>query len=186
MFLKLLHIENFRGFKSLEVENLKKVNLLVGKNGSGKSSLLDAVFLLIGGKNPRLTVIVQNFRAMSIVTDDNFKYLFRDFEIDGSIRIVAETFDNKRMELDIKANIGIPVVSSSMLPHNEALDFRSNIAETSQSDKLAGMHYKYVDTNGKVFKCDFSILYPLPSLPKVDVKGLYLNNSSIRSMVGIC
>jgi AAA15 family ATPase/GTPase len=183
MFLKSLHVENFRSFKNLEVRDFKKVNLLVGENGCGKSSLLDAVFLLIGGKNPVLTVTIQNFREMMVKTDDDFRCLFNDFKIDDSIRISAETFDNKRMELGIKANIGIPLVSSSMSPHNEVLNIRNNIAETNQSDKLSGMHYNYVDTGGKVFNCDFSILYPLPPLPKdVGIRGLYLNDSTMRSM----
>jgi energy-coupling factor transporter ATP-binding protein EcfA2 len=41
-----LQIENFRGFRSLHLEELKRVNLVVGRNNSGKTSLLEALFLL--------------------------------------------------------------------------------------------------------------------------------------------
>jgi len=41
-----LRIENFRGFASLKLRDLKRVNLVVGQNNSGKTSLLEAIFLL--------------------------------------------------------------------------------------------------------------------------------------------
>ncbi len=50
--LTTLKIENFRRFKSYEVSGLKRVNLLVGKNNSGKSSLLEAVEVLASGGDP--------------------------------------------------------------------------------------------------------------------------------------
>lgn len=44
--LKSLIIENFRCFPHFELSNLGRVNLLVGKNNSGKSSILEAIRLL--------------------------------------------------------------------------------------------------------------------------------------------
>lgn len=44
--LKSLKIENFRGFKSFKLEKLGRINLLVGENNSGKTSILEAVQLL--------------------------------------------------------------------------------------------------------------------------------------------
>ena len=35
--LKTLKIENFRCFKSFELQQLRRLNLLVGKNNSGKT-----------------------------------------------------------------------------------------------------------------------------------------------------
>ncbi|MEL7246301.1 MAG: AAA family ATPase, partial [Cyanobacteria bacterium J06573_2] len=37
---KNIKIENFRCFKSFELQQLGRVNLLVGENNSGKTSLL--------------------------------------------------------------------------------------------------------------------------------------------------
>ncbi|WP_071516195.1 ATP-binding protein [Geitlerinema sp. PCC 9228] len=44
--LKTVKIENFRGFQSFELSELGRINLLVGKNNSGKTSVLEAVQLL--------------------------------------------------------------------------------------------------------------------------------------------
>lgn len=49
--LKSIKIENFRGFQSFELQQLGRVNLLVGKNNSGKTSILEAIQLLCSRTN---------------------------------------------------------------------------------------------------------------------------------------
>ncbi|MBD2328138.1 AAA family ATPase [Alkalinema sp. FACHB-956] len=44
--LKSLKVENFRSFKSFELTQLGRINLLVGENNSGKTSILEAIQLL--------------------------------------------------------------------------------------------------------------------------------------------
>ena len=39
-----LKIESFRGFTSLDLRGLKRVNLVVGENNAGKTSLLEGIF----------------------------------------------------------------------------------------------------------------------------------------------
>jgi hypothetical protein len=51
--LASLHVEGFRGLRSLSVERLARINLIVGQNQSGKTSLLDAVQLLLDRGSPR-------------------------------------------------------------------------------------------------------------------------------------
>jgi AAA15 family ATPase/GTPase len=41
-----LKIENFRLFKNLEIQDLKRVNLFAGKNNSGKTALLEALRIM--------------------------------------------------------------------------------------------------------------------------------------------
>ena len=41
-----LVLENFRGFRSLDLKGLKPVNLIVGHNNTGKTSLLEGILLL--------------------------------------------------------------------------------------------------------------------------------------------
>jgi len=47
-----LTIDGFRGFKHYEMHGLGRVNLLVGANNSGKTSVLEAVELLMAEGNP--------------------------------------------------------------------------------------------------------------------------------------
>ena len=54
--LKSLRIRNYRVFKDLEISGLYRINLIGGRNNAGKTSLLEAIFLLAGGRNPHLAV----------------------------------------------------------------------------------------------------------------------------------
>ncbi len=49
--LKSLKIENFRCFQTFELQQLGQINLLVGKNNSGKTSILEAIQLLKSRSN---------------------------------------------------------------------------------------------------------------------------------------
>ena len=47
--LKSLRMTGFRGFESYGLDSLSRVNLVVGKNNSGKTSVLEALDLLVSG-----------------------------------------------------------------------------------------------------------------------------------------
>ncbi|WP_456394933.1 AAA family ATPase [Thermococcus sp.] len=49
--ISYLEIGNFRGIESLKLENLGQINVIVGKNNSGKSSVLEALALVLGAKD---------------------------------------------------------------------------------------------------------------------------------------
>lgn len=58
--LTRFRVHNFRGFQDLEVGDLGKLNILVGPNGSGKTSLLQAIFLLfLEGRSGQLLQLVR-------------------------------------------------------------------------------------------------------------------------------
>ncbi len=49
--LRDLTIQNYRCFKDFHIDDLARVNLIVGMNNSGKTSLLEAVYLLVNQEN---------------------------------------------------------------------------------------------------------------------------------------
>jgi AAA15 family ATPase/GTPase len=44
--IKNIKINNYKCFKNFEIKNFKRINILVGDNNSGKTSLLEAIALL--------------------------------------------------------------------------------------------------------------------------------------------
>ena len=46
VMLKDIHIQNYRGIKDLKIKDFKRINLLVGDNNSGKTSVLEATTIL--------------------------------------------------------------------------------------------------------------------------------------------
>ena len=53
MQLNSLQLVNFRNYDSLHLEFNKKVNLLVGKNGQGKTNIVESIYMLSFGKSFR-------------------------------------------------------------------------------------------------------------------------------------
>lgn len=47
--IRSIEVKNFRCFKSLNLSQLGRINLLVGRNASGKTAFLEALFLVAGG-----------------------------------------------------------------------------------------------------------------------------------------
>ena len=60
--LNSLEIKGFRGFRHLTIERLGRVNLIVGKNGVGKSSLLEALCLYAEKGSPKVIWEILNTR----------------------------------------------------------------------------------------------------------------------------
>jgi predicted ATPase len=50
--LKTLALRGFRGFESYELTDLATVNLIVGKNNCGKTTVLEAIELLVSNGHP--------------------------------------------------------------------------------------------------------------------------------------
>jgi predicted ATPase len=75
--LESLSIKNFRNFRSLQIESLARVNLIVGRNSVGKSNLLDAVSLYVKqGDAKHLFELLEHSRECRRVAGNG--YVFRE------------------------------------------------------------------------------------------------------------
>ena len=92
--LKRLQIRNFRGFNALEIDQLSGINLIAGKNNSGKTSLLEAIFLLAGGGNAQMAVndnVIRITDSNGVPASDPFrKQLFFNLNMGRTIGIDGE------------------------------------------------------------------------------------------------
>ncbi len=57
--IKSLHAENFKCFKELDLSDLRRINLVVGMNATGKTALLEAVRLALSGTPHALWMMSQ-------------------------------------------------------------------------------------------------------------------------------
>lgn len=81
--LSSIHIKGYRGFKDFRMENLCRVNLLVGANNSGKTSALEALYLLAGQANRRsLARVLLRRGELRHDRDENFTRRYP--EVDAS------------------------------------------------------------------------------------------------------
>ncbi len=97
-------IRRFRGLEHVELKDLGAVNLLVGANGSGKTSVLEAIFLLSGLANAQLILRVQNQRHQIVSEFNDLSTIFHGLDIDRPIALSAVTLDSaERRTLSISA-----------------------------------------------------------------------------------
>jgi len=68
--IRALRLDNYRGFKEYELRDLARVNLLVGRNDCGKTSVLEAVELLASRGDPRVLVESMRRRGEFHITSD--------------------------------------------------------------------------------------------------------------------
>ena len=89
-----IHLKNFRGFRDTKVEPLKRVNLIVGQNNTGKTGLLEALALLLAESTQNAGSLPHLFRSISGDTIENFwKWLCYDKDAKNAVEIRAR-FDN--------------------------------------------------------------------------------------------
>ncbi len=80
--------ENFRCFGHLKVEPLERINLIAGKNNTGKTALLEALWLLCGPDLPDLGIRIDSFRGVPAVTGREFLLdLFHNFNSEVQITL---------------------------------------------------------------------------------------------------
>jgi AAA15 family ATPase/GTPase len=89
-------VKNYRCFKSLELNNLNRVNLIAGLNNAGKTSLLEALFIHAGAYNPEIALRVNVFRGLELsdvnvqpLVPSPWNSLFRNYQSNESIELVA-------------------------------------------------------------------------------------------------
>lgn len=145
--LKRLQIQNFRGFNALEINQLSGINLIAGKNNSGKTSLLEAVFLLSGGGNAQLAVNANVIRGIEkdgvSVRDFFWKQLFFNLDMEQSIKIEGEYKSHGQFALEI---------ASEQQPTTEiTLDSTDGSSATNLFDERS-LIFQYSDPSGQKIK----------------------------------
>ena len=67
-----IHLHNFRNFTNYKISFEKKINVLIGENGCGKTNILEAISLLCQGKGLRKANI-ENFLIQEETFNDQHK-----------------------------------------------------------------------------------------------------------------
>uniref|UniRef100_B8HUR0 Endonuclease GajA/Old nuclease/RecF-like AAA domain-containing protein n=1 Tax=Cyanothece sp. (strain PCC 7425 / ATCC 29141) TaxID=395961 RepID=B8HUR0_CYAP4 len=107
--LKNLKIENFRCFKSFELKELGQLNLLVGKNNSGKTSILEAIQLIVSESYlEALREVILN-RNEYILSEENsgvkeldIRHLFYGHKIEvGKTLSIVSDYTNEKIAMSV-------------------------------------------------------------------------------------
>jgi AAA15 family ATPase/GTPase len=138
--LESLKIHNFRGFDSLEMNNFSKINVLLGENNCGKTSILESIFLLSGMSNPELALNINLMRGLSI-NQNVLKYIFYNLDTNNKPSITGKFSQNTNRKVEISPIFEKNVVSRELettIPENSL----NTTSLTTASDML-GLEYSF-------------------------------------------
>lgn len=145
--LKRLQIRNFRGFSALKIDQLSAINLIAGKNNSGKTSLLEAIFLLSGAGNTQLAInenVIRGLAPHGVPTGDPvWKQLFSNLDMGRSIEITARR--SARAQLTLR-------ITSERQPATEIPLDRTNGTSITNSLDERFLAFEYIGPSAKSVK----------------------------------
>ena len=190
MFKKIT-IKGFRGIKELELDDFRQINLFVGKNNCGKSTILESLYLAIAPTNAYLPVKINMFRGLKNVDENMWLTLFHKMSKDSNITISTELNNKDDRKLVIKPNMksAANVAITNTKIRGEPIDVSSDISGSSlMFPVINGLLIEYsVKQNRKKWKkynaqvtLDGNNLeFTPPKGYKENLKGAYLNPQTI-------
>jgi AAA domain, putative AbiEii toxin, Type IV TA system len=144
-----IRIENFRGIELLEVDGLRPINIIVGRNNSGKSTFLEALFLLGAATEPHLTSTLAQLRGQRQAdgdTDSLWRPLFHNLDRDSTIKIQGQWADESRArELLIQAVKNTEIEISSTKQGIQP----SGVSSVGRDFPVGRLDYTYTDGLGE-------------------------------------
>ena len=87
MFLKKLSLFNYKNFSEANFDFDAKINCFVGKNGVGKTTVLDAIYHLSNGKSYFNPLAIQNIKH-----DEDFFVIDGSFEKEERLEQIVSSF----------------------------------------------------------------------------------------------
>ena len=142
---KSIKIKNLRAITKLEVDNLGQVNLFVGQNSCGKTTLLEAFFFLIGATNPKLPLNANTFRGLPFVSNKLWDTYFHKMEPTVPIEIGGQIRDTMEEQLLLIRPHYPESTAAEPVPSDvAALSFAPGDSETTRN--LDGLELTYTSS----------------------------------------
>ena len=158
-------VKNFRGLRETTIAPLGRINLITGKNNTGKTALLEAIYLHCKPDNPQATIQVNEHRGIHLPTmpadpiEETFGWLFPGRLTSCDLELISTDQEQTRRTLSIH------IVDPRKLPL-EFLDAESLTRQvfSIRPDVAASASFlivlKYTDSSGNAAT---SVGFPIPS-----------------------
>lgn len=144
-----LKISNFKCFKDVHLRDLGRFNVIVGRNGGGKTAFLEALFLLAGA-GPELALRIRRMRGLGDTVSismerGSFEALWRDlfFDFDEASRIELRSVGTDENTRSLVVSYGPP--EGVTLPFGQR--------PVDDHVRRSTIDFEYRIANGKVVKC---------------------------------
>lgn len=136
--LSSLSIKGFRAIHELLIRDLAPISIFTGRNGCGKTSVLEATFILLGLSNVSLVLSLAAFRGIGAppASDLLFRVLFRNAVPEATIDLQGELGHGRpRPTLELRiSGIASPVAGG---------------ATTGAGTRLSGLEFRAKSGSGE-------------------------------------
>ena len=144
---KNIEIKNFRGIDYLKIEDFSRVNVFLGQNSSGKSSVLEAISLLTGMGNLDSPLNMNRLRTRNIFSPfKDLYYLFYNMDVKTPLEISSEQFDGEIRDLRLKLTY---VFNEQAARQENGLNGVPPVSETKTFLNTLCMDFDIVSPSGK-------------------------------------
>ncbi len=151
-------IQNFKRLTRLEVDGLSGINLITGRNNVGKSTLLEALFLLLNSYSPQAIPHHLGFRGAFNVTldaDTAFLSASSDWDPDRVIRIEADGIrdETRAVEFEFERGLRGHTVDLQLIRQRE-----TGTAGSDASPTIRTMDVRYFGRHGEIINRGKSLI----------------------------
>lgn len=153
IYLQEFKTLEFRGIKNLEVENIGHINLIVGDNNSGKTSVLESIMLLRNVKEFSNIMNVIRLRDNNFFspyrmnTFDNFLYMFNPLTEEKYMAVEGKLC-GKEIGMNMKGTIEPVMVDYSEIRDRRrtiGINLEETVYEENETSEFQGKINSYIN-----------------------------------------
>ena len=188
---KDITIQRFRGIKYLKIDDFRQVNLFVGKNNCGKTTILEGLFLLTGPTNAKLPLKINSFRNFNVIDENSWSLFFNNLDINSDIKLSGGLIkpQEKRL-LIIKPSIKSIAVEKTTIDQ-KVINIQDSYSELTPA--VDGLKLEYSLTKNKrkipekiitgIVARDPEIQFEMLKDYKERLRGVFINPATISGDV---
>lgn len=174
MIFNSIHVDNFRGIKTAEIDDFRRINVFFGKNNCGKSTLLEALFLISGQSNPLLPFSINSLRGYNRLQEDDLGWVFHNMNTTNPVHIATDGDTPRHMDItafrktDATIDLSNPDTLQDSAPvyYGYAIDFDGGLHSEVALEKTNLANTK-INTS-PVYTENISVIYANPRVPMID------------------
>jgi len=147
---KDITIEGLRGIKRLKIEDFRQVNLFVGKNNCGKTTILEGLFLLTGPTNAELPLKINLFRHFNVIDENSWSLFFNKLDVNSNIEIFGGLIKPKeKRRLIIKPSMKSVAIMEKTTIDRKVVDIKDSYSGLTPTVDVDGLKLEYSLTKNK-------------------------------------
>jgi len=191
---KDIAIRRFRGISDLRIEDFRRVNLFVGKNSCGKSTILESLFLLTGPTNAELPLKINSFRNFNVVDENSWRLLFNKLIVNSNIEISGGLVKpREKRRLVIKPSMKSVAITEKITVDKKVVDITDSYSGMTAA--IDGLKLEYSLTRNKnktpkkiitsIVASGPGIRFEIPKDYAEPLNGVFINPATVSGDIGV-